>query len=103
MQKYDFLCGGDRGAWECLVDVELSDEEKSQLSSYGQNHEFLDWEDPVKDIYQKVFDALDEQCRDNQYLLDDTEPEDDDGEEEETTYLQDVVIRIPYELRNGEL
>ena len=28
MQKYDFLCGGDRGAWECLVDVELSDEEK---------------------------------------------------------------------------
>ena len=102
MRKYDFLCGGDHGAWECLVDIELSDEEIGRLSIYGREHEFLDWEDPVKDIYQKVFDALDEQCRDNQYLLDDNDNEKDDEADDEI-YLQDAVIRIPYELKSDEL
>ena len=104
MQKYEFLCGGDHGAWECLVDVELTDDEICRLSKYGKDHEFLDWEDPVEDICQKVFNALESQCRDNQYLLDDAEYEDDEDEDEEDDiYLQDAVIRIPYTLRDIDL
>ena len=62
MKSYEFLCGGDRGAWECLVDVWLNDEEAIRLTDYAQTNEFLEKVDPVKDIYRKVYSELKNQC-----------------------------------------
>ena len=65
MKTYEFLCGGDHGAWECLVSVDLNSEEESRLIEYAQDHEFLEWQSPIDDIYRKVSEALDEQLDDD--------------------------------------
>ena len=62
MKKYEFLCGGDFGVWECLVEVWLTDEEAGRLIEYAQINEFLEKVDPVKDVYRKVYAELKEQC-----------------------------------------
>ena len=62
MKSFEFLCGGDFGAWECLVDVWLTDEEAGRLIEYAQINEFLEKVDPVKDVYSKVYAELKEQC-----------------------------------------
>ncbi len=62
MKSYEFLCGGDNGAWECLVDVWLNEEESNRLIEYAQTNEFLEKADPVKDIYRKVYSELRNQC-----------------------------------------
>ena len=66
MKKYEFLCGGDFGAWECLVDVWLTDEDITLLKKFGENelNEHLDWFPPMDKIYAKVLKALEEQCDD---------------------------------------
>ena len=85
MKEYEFLCGGDHGAWECLVTVKLTEEESSRLIAWAQNHEFLDYDRPVKDIYLKALAALDEQC--------------DDEDLDANT----IVIRVPTGLRTDGL
>lgn len=77
MKSFDFECGGDYGNWECLVSVDLTDEQAEVLKEYAQNHEFLDKEPPVKDIYRQVFSALKDDC-------------------DEDANLSRVVIRVPY-------
>lgn len=62
MKSFEFLCGGDYGAWECLVDVWLNSEEADRLIEYAQTNEFLEKTDPVKDIYRKVYSELRSQC-----------------------------------------
>lgn len=62
MKQCEFQCGGGRGAWECLVDVSLTDKEYSVLKEYKKDHEHLSMEQPVEEIYFKVMKALEEQC-----------------------------------------
>ena len=65
MKTYEFQCGGDHGAWECMVDIQLDEIDSDILEEYSQSHEFLDYEDPVKNIYSKVYRALEAQCDDD--------------------------------------
>ena len=62
MRSFEFLCGGDCGAWECLVDVCLNEEEANRMIEYAQTNEILEKADPVKDIYRKVYSELRKQC-----------------------------------------
>lgn len=82
METYEFHCGGDRGAWECIVDVQLTDDETELLKEFAQNadDEFLYWEPPMDKIYSKVLLELEKQC--------------DDNFDADT-----VVIRFPYGLK----
>lgn len=68
MKTFEFQCGGDRGSWECLVDVTLSKEEESRLKAYAQNHEQLEPFPPIDDIYWKVISSLKDQCEDDETL-----------------------------------
>ena len=81
MKTYEFLCGGDGGAWECLVDVELTDDEVARLTEYAERNDTMFPDDSIMDIYQKVSDALDQQCDDS------------------IDNMYDIEIRIPYEFR----
>ena len=110
METYEFECGGDRGAWDSLVDVELSDDEVLRLKSYAQDHEYLDEEPPVEDLYQKVYDALLDLCVSGYYEIGEMEDireqyaEDEDESDEDVVAgvlaAQGFIIRIPYELRD---
>jgi hypothetical protein len=64
MKEYEFLCGGDYGAWETTVTVELSEEDANRLREYGKTDEFLILCAGVDDIYRKVYKALKQQCDD---------------------------------------
>lgn len=83
LKKYEFHCGGDRGAWECDVTVSLTDEEEACLKEYAKDerNEFLGWYPPVDKIWSKAMKALEDQC-------------DEDAE------LNDVVIWIPFKFRS---
>ena len=81
MKKYDFLCGGDHGAWECIVTVELTDEEASILKEEAKKDFCLSCFPPTEDIWCKVSEALEQEC-------------DDDLD------MNSVVIWIPTELRD---
>lgn len=82
MKEYDFLCGGDGGAWECTVTVKLSDEEAALLKEEAEKDFFLSAFPPTENIWCKVSEALAEQC-------------DDDLD------MNSVVIWIPTELRDS--
>jgi len=83
MKTFEFLCGGDYGAWESTVSVKLNDDQEKRMKAFAAENEFLDWSDSVIDIYRLVLKALDEQC-------DDFDPE--------TT-----IIRMPVGLRDDGL
>lgn len=63
MKTYEFQCGGDHGSWDCIVDVELNEEEENLLVSYvnktGERR--LSSYPPYTDLFFKVLDALEEQ------------------------------------------
>lgn len=67
MKKYTFLCGGDRGAWESEVTIELSEEEEEILKLYAENdrNEFIDRFHPTESIWSKIVHSLEEQCDDD--------------------------------------
>ena len=67
MKAYEFLCGGDHGAWESYVTVELTDEEETLLKKFAADdrNEHLDWFPPMDSIYTKVVKELEEQCTDD--------------------------------------
>ena len=79
--KYEFVCGGDHGAWECLVDVELTDEEEHILKDHAQENDFVSVFPPTEKIWGKVMLALEEQC-------------DEDAD------LSDAMIRVPVGMRD---
>ncbi len=64
MKSYEFLCGGDRGAWECYVDVELTEEDESILKDFAKDYrnEHVSQFEPTDKIYSKVVDELSKQC-----------------------------------------
>lgn len=66
MKKYEFLCGGDHGAWETYVTVNLTEDEESLLKEYASDdrNEMLYWEEPMDKIYEKVLKELEKQCDD---------------------------------------
>lgn len=82
MKTYEFHCGGDRGAWECIVDVALTPEDESLIKEYANNatDEFLSQFPPTDKIYNKVMEELKKQCDDN-------------------FNASTVVIRYPYGLK----
>ena len=84
MKSYEFLCGGDHGAWETYVTVDLTEEEEDLLRKFGskEQNERLDWFEPMDKIYFKVIDQLSKQCEDD---LD----------------MDSVVIWVPSEMRPG--
>lgn len=111
METYEFECGGDHGSWDSIIDVELTDEQVQRLKEYAKNNDFLDDDKPVKDIYQLAYDALLESCVDNidrdyyKYIREDYMEDEDDTKEIIVARLLDAqgfVIRIPYELRDGD-
>ena len=112
METFEFLCGGDHGAWECLVDVELSEEEIQFVREYSRKNAYLDCEFPVEDIYQEVYSGLVDQCISSYYEIGDmeriredyAESEDETDEEvvEKVLKAQGFVIQIPSELRDSE-
>jgi len=67
MKAYEFRCGGDHGAWECLVDVKLTDEEETILKEFAKDekNEFIDWFPPMDKIWTKVMSELEKQCTDD--------------------------------------
>lgn len=58
--KHEFLCGGDYGAWECEVTVELTEKEENLLQEKHEEH--LYWFPPLDGIYNKVIAELEQQC-----------------------------------------
>lgn len=84
--KHEFLCGGDHGAWECYVTVELTNEEEALLKEFAsdERNEHLDWFPPMSGVYTKVLKELEEQCTDD---LD----------------MDSLVIWVPSEFRKGML
>ena len=84
MKAYEFRCGGDWGAWECLVDVLLTEEEENLLKEHAKNNEFLEKFPPTDKLYKKVMKALKAQC-------------------ESGTKLNSVVIWMPSGLRDDGL
>lgn len=65
MNTYSFLCAG--ASWECLVNVDLTEEEAETLKTYAKEHELeehLSYFPPTTKIYNKVCAALEEQCDD---------------------------------------
>ena len=85
MKSYEFLCGGDGGAWETEVTVNLTEEEESILKKFSSNplNEHLDWFPPEDKVYFKVVEELAKQC-------------DDD------LNMDSLVIWVPFELRNED-
>ena len=67
MKSYEFLCGGDHGAWECYVTVELTEEEEKLLREFGSKNQNdrLYWFAPMDKIYFKVVEELAKQCEDD--------------------------------------
>lgn len=82
MKSYEFLCGGDHGAWETYVTVELSEAEELLLKEFASDdkNDKLDWFEPMDKIYFKVVEELSKQCDDE---LD----------------MDSLVIWVPSELR----
>ena len=82
MSKHEFLCGGDYGAWECYVTVELTEEEETILREFASDdrNEHLDRFEPKGKIWKKVVKELKKQC-------------------EEELNMASLVIWIPSELR----
>lgn len=62
MKSFEFNCGGDRGAWETLVDVSLTDEEAFILKQFAKENDILDRCALTESIWSKVMDALKDQC-----------------------------------------
>ena len=67
MKSYEFLCGGDRGAWETEVTVDLTEEDEAVLTKFGADdrNEHLYWTEETDKVYSKVIDALVDQCDEN--------------------------------------
>lgn len=86
MSSHEFLCGGDYGSWECLVDVRLNDEEETILKEFAKDdrNEHLDWFPPMDKIYKKVLKELEEQCDDE-------------------LNTSSIVIWVPSEFKKGTL
>lgn len=84
--KHEFLCGGDHGAWECEVTVDLAESEEELIRQFASNelNERLDWFPPMDKIYSKVVSCLQELCEDE---LD----------------MDTLVIFVPYEFRKDIL
>ena len=63
MKSYEFLCGGDHGAWECYVDVWLTEEEEALLREFASKdqNDRLDRFKPMDKIFAKVVKALREE------------------------------------------
>lgn len=80
MKTFEFQCGGDFGSWECMVTVQLTDEQAARLKDYAQDHEFLDSSD-MEDIYENVMHSLELQC-------------DEDAE------LNNVMVWVPFGLKD---
>lgn len=66
MKAYTFHCGCDRGACECYVSVQLTEEEEAILKEYVKNDmiEFVSHFAPTDRIFTKVALALEDQCED---------------------------------------
>ncbi len=74
--KYRFSCGGIN--WECVVDIELTDEEANAIRSTGE--ETLSSE---SEVYDRVYNAILDQCEDD-------------------SDIGDFIVWLPKELR-GDL
>ena len=106
MKSYEFLCGG--GSWDCLVDVRLTDDEAQRIKAFSKTEDVL-WAEPtIEEIYNRVKDALIQQCLyayDMDYLEEIREEyaeSEDDSDEVVVERLLDAegyVIRIPKELQ----
>ena len=84
MKKYEFLCGGDHGAWECLVTVSLTNEEAAIVKEQSKNDDQLTVFPPTTDIFLKVIRALEQDS------LDEID-------------MDSVIVWIPHELRSDIL
>lgn len=62
MSNFEFICGGDHGAWECCVDVDLTDAEVSHVKAYSKINGNLYNDEAVTSVYDKVYKALIDQC-----------------------------------------
>lgn len=110
MSSFEFICGGDHGAWECCVDVELTDAEASCVKEYSKSNDNLFNDGTVASVYNKVYKALIDQCVSAYHEaeeMDDIRDEYATSEEESDESVvrsvldsQGFVITIPNSLRN---
>lgn len=111
MKTYEFICGGDHGAWECIVSAELTDEESQNVIEYSKTETNL-FDDPkVHTVYEKIYASLIEQCAMSYYEIGEMDnireeyAENDDESDEDIVKAvldaQGFVISIPCELRKS--